>query len=159
MVKSVDIVNRLGETPAAAAGEDLLELVHTVMHQARARQYQALRSDGTLDLTHMEAKTLGFFARHPGSTQSDLVEHSGRDKAQLGRLIKGLRERGLLDATPDPADRRNVRLQPTPEGQRLVDALRRRVREVNAQAIAGLAPAECEQLRALLLRMKDNLQR
>jgi hypothetical protein len=36
----------------------------------------------------MEGKVLGFFARHPGATQRDLAQHSGRDKAQLARLIK-----------------------------------------------------------------------
>lgn len=30
-----------------------------------------------------------------GSTQSDLAKRSGKDKAQLTRLIAGLRERGL----------------------------------------------------------------
>ena len=80
------------------------------MHQFRSRQFQALR-DGAHDITHMESKVMGFFARHPGATLSDLVAHSGRDKAQLAKLVKGLRERGLLDGRADADDRRNVRLR------------------------------------------------
>ena len=78
----------------ASPAEAVIELVHVVMHQFRSRQFQALR-DGAHDVTHMEAKVLGFFAHRPGATLSDLVAHSGRDKAQLARLVKGLREREL----------------------------------------------------------------
>ncbi|MEY2873030.1 MAG: hypothetical protein RLZZ373_401, partial [Pseudomonadota bacterium] len=51
-----------------AAPDHPLELIHAVMHQYRSQQYQVLR-DGPHDLTHMETKALGFFARHPGATQ------------------------------------------------------------------------------------------
>jgi DNA-binding MarR family transcriptional regulator len=49
----------------------------------------------------MEGKVLGYFCRHPGNTQSDLAQHSGRDKAQLTRLIARLKEAGLLEARAD----------------------------------------------------------
>ncbi|MEK8031958.1 MarR family transcriptional regulator [Ideonella sp. DXS29W] len=142
--------------PPVAPGDDVVELVHTVMHQLRSLQYQALR-DGPLSLTHMESKVLGFFGRQPGATQSDLALHSGRDKAQLARLIKGLRERGLLGAVPDEADRRQLRLAPTADGLSLLKALQRQTRHVHAQAVAGLSRDEREQLLALLQRLRDNL--
>lgn len=143
---------------AEATGDEVLELVHTVMHQLRSQQYQALR-DGPLALTHMESKVLGYFGRQPGATQSDLVQHSGRDKAQLARLIKGLRERGLLAGEADEADRRNLRLTLTPDGQGLLRTLQQQTRKVNAQAVAGLSAVEREQLRSLLQRLRDNLDR
>ncbi len=142
--------------PTHASGDEVVELVHTVMHQLRSLQYQALR-DGPLTLTHMESKVLNYFGRQPGATQSDLVQHSGRDKAQLARLIKGLRERGLLASEADEADRRNLRLTLTAEGQGLLKTLQQQTRKVNAQAVAGLSPAEREQLRGLLQRLRDNL--
>lgn len=159
MVKPIDNVNQsAGKAPLAQqpSGDELLELVHTVMHQLRSQQYQALR-DGPLALTHMEGKVLGYVGREPGATQSDLVQHSGRDKAQLARLIKGLRERGLLDAEADEADRRHLRLRLTPAGQTLLRSLQRHSRQLGAQAVTGLSGAEREQLRALLQRMRDNL--
>jgi DNA-binding MarR family transcriptional regulator len=151
MRESVDKVNR--QDPA---GDEVLELVHQVMHQFRSQLFQALRQ-GTHELTHMESKVLGFYARHPGATQSDLVQHTGRDKAQLARLIKGLRERRLLDAVPDEADRRNVRLTPTDEGLAIQRALQRQARQLEAQAVAGLAQEDKAQLLALLSRVHANL--
>lgn len=134
----------------------VFEAIHEIMHLYRAQQYRALR-DGPHDLTHMEAKVLGYFMRHPGTTQSDLTLHSGRDKAQLARLIKGLRERGLLQGELDAADRRNVRLQPTDQGLAIQRALRAQADALEAQAVTGLASEEKAQLLALLRRVQDNL--
>ena len=91
---------------------DLLELVHSIMHDYRSLQYRFLR-DGPHDITHMDGKVLEFFARNPGASQTDLVAHSNRDKAQLGRLIKGLKERGLLEGEADAKDRRSICLRLT----------------------------------------------
>jgi DNA-binding MarR family transcriptional regulator len=153
MRKSVDKVN----SKDIPADEAVLELVHTVMHQFRSQQYRAL--EGAQDgLTHMEGKVLGFFARHAGATQSELAQHSGRDKAQLARLIKGLRERGLLSAEADDADRRNVRLQLTDEGQAMLRTLRLQGRKLEARAVEGLSADQRQRLIELLLRVKRNLE-
>lgn len=134
----------------------MLEQVHQLMHRYRSRQYQVLR-DGPHAITHMESKVLGFFGRHPGGTQSELAAHSGRDKAQLARLIKGLRERGLLDAEEDAQDRRQVRLRPSPAGLEVLNLLQRQARHLGQRALAGLSPAEQAQLAGLLRRVHANL--
>ncbi|GGP27116.1 hypothetical protein GCM10010971_29350 [Silvimonas amylolytica] len=114
--------------------------------------------DDAQELTHMEHKAMGFFARHPDATQSDLVAHSGRDKAQLARLIKGLKDRGLLDAQPDAADRRNVRLRLSAAGEQLFAAARQQARQVADLGVAGLSAAQCTQLLAALSVLRDNLE-
>ena len=138
------------------SGDDVLELVHSVMHQLRSLQYRHLR-DGPHDVTHMDSRVLGYFGRHPGATQSDLAAFSGRDKAQLARLVKGLRDRGLLAATPDETDRRNVRLSLTADGEAVHASLRRRARQLGGEAVGGFSAAEREQLAGLLRRMQSNL--
>ncbi len=152
MRKPIDNVNHK-EKPA---DDDVLELIHTVMHQVRSGQYRVLR-DGPHDITHMDSKVLGYFGRHPGATQSDLAQHSGRDKAQLARLIKGLRERGLVVGEADVTDRRNQRLSLTKDGLAVQRALHRQTSLLGAKAVAGLSPAERSQLAALLQRVSDNL--
>ena len=152
MRKPVDIVNHYPRTPET----DVLELVHAVMHDYRSLQYRFLR-DGPHEITHMDGKVLGFFGRRPGATQSDLSQHSGCDKAQLARLIKGLRERGLLQAQADENDKRTVRLSLTADGQAVQRALALQARRLSGQAVAGLSTAERDQLAALLQRVKANL--
>ena len=160
MRKQVDNVNHVDSASASAAkpspAEAVIELVHAVMHQFRSRQYQVLR-DGAHDVTHMDSKVMGFFARHPGATLSDLAAHSGRDKAQLARLVKGLRERELLTAEGDAADRRNVHLRLSEAGRAVQRALHGEAHALNTRAVDGLSAQEQAQLIDLLGRLKANL--
>ena len=143
-------------TPIKTTLQDPLDIMHSVMHQYRALQYRFLR-DGPHNITHMDGKVLGYFGRHPGATQSDLAQHTGRDKAQLARLIKGLRDQGLLQGDVDADDRRSVRLSLTAEGLAIQKELRQQARRLSLQAMEGLSAPEQQQLLALLRRVQGNL--
>jgi DNA-binding MarR family transcriptional regulator len=164
MRDSVDKVNQSAGAPVpagaattAATADAVMDLVHRLMHRFRALQYHGLR-EGPQAVTHMESKVLGFFARHPGATASELAEHSGRDKAQLARLLKRLVDVGLLERVADEADRRHQRLSLTLAGLAVQDALQRQHRRLAADAVAGLDKAEQAQLLALLQRVNDRLE-
>ena len=153
MQKEVDRVNQ-------KSGEDALEVMHAIVHLYRSQQMRGLRAGphaGSQELAHMEIKVLRFFGRHPGATQSDLVAHSGRDKAQVARLIKGLRDAGMLDATADETDRRSTRLALSSAGLAVVEELQRQSGKLGEVALAGLAREEQAQLMALLARVRENL--
>jgi DNA-binding MarR family transcriptional regulator len=150
MRKSVDHVKHKGEP------DDVLEAIHAVTHLYRSQQYRVLR-DGEHGVTHMEGRALGFFARHPGATLSELVAHAGRDKGQLARLVSGLRERGLLEARVDEADRRNQHLYLTAEGEQAQQGLRRQGRKIAAAAVRGFSDEDQRTLLALLARVQANL--
>jgi DNA-binding MarR family transcriptional regulator len=152
MRKVNDIVNQL----KSRRSDEVLDLVHAVMHRYRSQQYQALRA-GPHDITHMESKVLDYFGRHPGATQNELSGHSGRDKAQLARLIKALRDRALLAGKAGETDRRSVHLTLTAEGESVLFALAQQSQRLNAKAVAGLTKAEQLQFAKLLQRVKANL--
>ena len=152
MHKSNDNVNHSSRHGDA----DVLELIHTVMHQYRSQQFQALRH-GAYDITHMESKVLAYFARHANTTQSDLARDSGRDKAQLARLIKGLKDRGLLDAITDESDRRNVRLSLSSAGEAILNELQTQAKHLTSKAIRGFSAQDQAQLSTLLRRVQQNL--
>ncbi|MFC0251924.1 MarR family winged helix-turn-helix transcriptional regulator [Massilia consociata] len=107
----------------------------------------------------MEHKVLGYFAQRPGATQRDLAQHSGRDKAQVTRLVQGLREKGLIDARPDEADRRSTRLYLTATGEATYADMQRHGELLAAQALSGLSDDERRQLGGLLARVQANLLR
>lgn len=147
--QKVDIVNK--------KPEEIFELVHRIMHQFRSAQYRVLKG-GPHELTHLEGRLLGFFAHHPGATLRDLVAHQKQDKGQLARLVKSLRDQGLLQGEGDAADRRSVRLSLTPEGEAIHKTLRRQVASLSGIAVKGLSGAECGQLAALLGQVRTNLE-
>ena len=152
MKKQVDKVNQ----EAIEAGLAVFETIHAIMHLYRARQMRVGQA-GDAPLTHMENKVLGYFGRHPGATQRDLALHSGRDKAQLARLIGGLRDKGLLDAVAAPGDRRSTHLRLSDAGAAVHAELRGHGAILSAAALTGLGDDERTQLLGLLERVQDNL--
>lgn len=154
MPKSVDQVN---QSTGGDAADRVFDALNAVVQRYRAqRRHGDDRVPG--DLTHLEHKVLGFFARHPGATQSELALHSGRDKGQLARLVGALKERGLLEARADEGDRRQLRLHPTAAARSAYQASQRQARRLTAAALAGFSADEREQLAALLRRLHDNLE-
>ena len=153
MRKEVDRVNQNHGNRA----DDPLEAMHAIVHLYRSQQLKGLRN-GPHELAQMEVRALGYFARHPGATQSDLVAHSGRDKAQVARLIRALRDGGLLEATPDEADRRSTRLMLSEAGKDVFAGLQRQSGELGAVALAGLSADEQAVLLDLLARVRANLE-
>ena len=151
-----NIVDQVNQNPQSPALE-VLERVHAIMHLYRSAQQRGLRA-GPHDLAHMEIKVLGFFARRPGATQSDLAAHSGRDKAQLARLIRGLRDRGLLEAVADETDKRSTRLSLSSAGKAMFAALHRHDGALAEAALAGIADADRATLLDLLERVRANLE-
>ena len=153
MKKQVDKVNQNPQDPAS----EVFEVIHAIMHLYRSRQVHASEA-GNAPLTHMENKVLGYFGRHPGATQRDLALHSGRDKAQLARLIASLRDKGLLDAAAAPGDRRSTCLTLSDAGKTAYADLRQQGAALSRAALTGLDVREQAQLLALLARVQDNLE-
>jgi DNA-binding MarR family transcriptional regulator len=149
----VDLVNQKKNEP-----DEVFEAIHTIMHLFRSEQYRALR-DGHYDLTHMEGKILAFLARNSGATLSELVAHSGRDKSQLARLIKSLRQQGLLQGQNDKEDRRSVRLTLTSHGRAIHRSLQHQVGRLSKVAVTGLGAEELRNLVALLQKVRSNLEK
>lgn len=148
-------VDNVNKKPGSGTAE-VFDSVHRIMHLFRSEQYRVLR-DGPYELTHMEGRLMGFFARRPGATLRDLVGHLKQDKGQLARLVKSLREQGLLSGKDDEGDRRSVRLELTPEGKKVHRMLRRQVGKLSDRAVQGLSRKERAELVALLRRVRGNL--
>lgn len=137
----------------AQAPTNVLESLHALMHQIRrATQDSGAGQEGAL--APMDARALGFFARHPGGTASELVEHAGRDKAQIARVLKRLQERGLLMAEPSPHDQRSIQLRLTEAGRETARKQQQRRKRLESQWLSGFNEAERHQLGAYLDRLR-----
>lgn len=152
MKKQVDKVNH------SPAPERVFDAIHTVMHLYRSGRSQAFREDER-GITHMESRVLNYFAHHPGATLSELAAHSGRDKAQLTRLVRGLRDGGYLESKEDSADRRSVHLQLSAQGEEMQAELRKSGAQILARAVENVSAQQCEQLVQLLEIIQANLER
>lgn len=150
--------NKDDKVNKCTTADTVFEALHTVMHLYRAQRLLAFKSHGQ-DITHMESRVLDYFWRNPGSTLSDLMHHSGRDKAQLTRLIRHLRENGLLDAVEDAQDRRIIRLHLSEQGNALQRQLKKQGAQILEKAVTGLSHSQCDDLVRLLGSLRENLER
>lgn len=148
-----DNVSKVGISP----DNDVLDAMHEVVHAFRSKLLRG-EGDQPRDLSPMEGKALDYFARRPGATQSDLAAHAGRDRGQVARLIGGLKDKGLLLAVPDEADRRVWRLSLSERAQAMHQVTQQRQATLASVATRGMSDQEVQQLMGLLQRVRENLQ-
>lgn len=84
---------------------------------------------------------------------SEVADHLALDVSTVSRQVAHLRQRGLLNACPDPQDGRSLRLTVTPAG---MDALRHYRHELVDRLVERFADwedADVDSLTALLARL------
>lgn len=90
---------------------------------------------------------------------SDLAADASLDLSTVSRHIRSLENAGLITREPDPDDGRSFHLSLTPAGTDLmVDALSRREQSVE-DALADWDDRDVTELRRLLGRLADDLER
>ncbi|MHC8305205.1 MarR family winged helix-turn-helix transcriptional regulator [Pseudomonas sp. PB3P13] len=113
----------------------------------------ALLKDRIID-THMEPhgitaaqfKVLIIMAQMGVDTPAELCRHLSLDSGSMTRMLDRLEQKGFLDRQRSEADRRQVRLVLTGQGQQLTD----RLPEIGADAMNELAGAiTAEELKIL----------
>jgi DNA-binding MarR family transcriptional regulator len=93
-----------------------------------------------------------------GRTQAELVPLLNVEQPTLANTIGRMVRDGLVRRTPDPEDRRAVRLHLTAAGRTLEAPLTAGAQRVNARALHGLSRSERSELLELLRRIITNLQ-
>ncbi len=117
-----------------------LREVHT-RHELSPRQFQLL------GLLH-DRGPLG---------QRELGQEMQTDPSILVTLLNPLEAEGLLSRRRDPLDRRRHLVTLTAPGERRLAAAARAQREAEEELFAGLDESQREQLRVLLVAVKDGL--
>lgn len=92
-------------------------------------------------------------AQGPAPTQLALARAMHYDKTRLIRVLDDLQRDGLVAREPDPADRRNLVVRLTPEGERRRRAAQKDIHAMEDALLADLKAGERDQLRALLGRL------
>jgi DNA-binding MarR family transcriptional regulator/ribosomal protein S18 acetylase RimI-like enzyme len=96
--------------------------------------------------TLTESRLLWEFAHRDRVTASELARDLALDPGYLSRLLRGLRERGLIASERAAHDARHVLLAITPAGRKAFAPLDRRTDEQVQALLAPLASAERERL-------------
>jgi DNA-binding MarR family transcriptional regulator len=116
-----------------------------------ARRLRAQRTTSGLPealLSETQLAALSALVKHEAMTPGELAEHEKVQPPSMTRVVAVLEERGLVERSPHPTDRRQVILSVTVEGRALVERVRRRKDAWLALRLAELTDAEREVLLA-----------
>jgi DNA-binding MarR family transcriptional regulator len=106
-----------------------------------------------------EWRLMWVLAIEPSITARRASEIMGLDKAAVSRAVAGLERRGLLEATPDPADNRQRLIALSAAGNDLYRRIIEVSRERQRRLLAPLSGEEQRLLGALLRRLLAHVAR
>lgn len=112
------------------------------LHQQSTQVYQARTQAAGFELTSVQFAALDAVAQQPGIDQASLAATISFDRATIGGVVDRLEQKGLIERTVSPDDRRARLLQLTAAGRRQLAALRPVVEALQAEILAPLSAKE-----------------
>lgn len=107
-----------------------------------------------LKLTQKQAAVLWLVLSNSGVAQGTIGSALGMDRATMMALVDRLEARGLVRRVRSRADARRRELQATAAGQRMMEQVRQRIAQHEAQVKGLFTAAELRTLHRLLKRLQ-----
>ncbi|MBT2389905.1 MarR family transcriptional regulator [Streptomyces sp. ISL-1] len=102
------------------------------------------------------ATVLSLLDRHGGMRMSRLAELLAVDMSVTSRHVAHAAERGWIERSPDPGDKRSRILRLTPAGLDMLDQLAQRTTDMFARHLQDWSDDEVGQLIAMLTRLRES---
>ena len=137
------------------AEEKTGELGELLMRASRAQRRRWRDVLAPWDLSPHQARALAVVCERDGVRLSDLAEALRIAPRSATEVADGLQERGLVERTPDPGDRRAVILRPTDEGRRIRGEIGAARAADSSELFARLSPEDRDTLARILRTLAD----
>jgi DNA-binding MarR family transcriptional regulator len=160
-VKGVSTTVVPGAIPETRHGESVGLLLSTFGRFRRQLGRLGARSFDSSEIGATHAEFLRLVGRHPGISVKAAAAEMGLAANSVSTVVSALVRAELLVRTPDPADRRVMRLHLTADAQRVADTARRHRHELLSAAFDRLDSAERADLArglAVLAKLTDVLR-
>ncbi|MGW1556630.1 MarR family winged helix-turn-helix transcriptional regulator [Streptomyces sp. NPDC002144] len=136
-------------------------MAERVQYEELMRQFSAFgavkREIGRImpsDCPSGSAAVLTLLGRFGDMRMSKLADLLAVDMSVTSRHVAHLAERGWIDRSPDPADKRSRIVHLTPAGLARLDALSERTTQLLAERLADWSDEEVAQLTGLMARLR-----
>lgn len=124
-----------------------VEFAGALIRLSLSVQYVLQDVSRTHDLTPQQSVLMSSLLERPVG-MAELSDRLHIEKSTLTGLVDRAEKRGLVHRTPDPCDRRALRVALTPEGREVADTFYRAVTEALLAHLAGLPAETVWQLRS-----------
>lgn len=111
------------------------------------------RTEQPFGVSLPEWRVLRSVLLEPGISQGEIAIAQGLNVMNVSRAVAGLKSKGLIEADPDPEDRRRTMLSPTELGREIGSDINGRERIVYDHVFSVLDDDEVSQLNQLLDRV------
>lgn len=128
--------------PAQAA-----RITYLVKQLERAIRSEMDRQAAEVGLTALQYTALTVLQRHPGMSGAQLARRSFVTAQAGSEMIANLERKGLVTRTPDPRNRRILRVSLSPDGERVVDECSQWMDRIEKQMLADLTPRQADVFR------------
>jgi DNA-binding MarR family transcriptional regulator len=111
-----------------------------------------------LELPILQVKCLRFVSRSEGSPMGEIARQMEIELPGLSRVVDRLEKRGYIERTPDPTNRRIVRLNLTEQGRSMMQAVEK-IRQAHFFAcLKSLDVADMEEIMHSLKRLAASVE-
>ncbi|NES98013.1 MAG: MarR family transcriptional regulator [Desertifilum sp. SIO1I2] len=121
-----------------------VEIVSVVPQVVRFLRSQMRQGDASLSLSQL--RVLNYLKRYPQVSLTDVSEYLDVTRATMSATIERLVQRGLVERTEDPQERRRVILSLTPTGEQQLQQVLQRTRNQVAQKLDNFSDEQLQQL-------------
>ena len=129
----------------------IIEISRLLRFRVRSREQGGLMAQNTARIV------VAHLAVHDHINQLELVNLTRLKAPTVSVLLRRMEEEGYVVRTPDPADRRAVRVSLTEKGREFDRTHLSNISNNDQAAMAGFTPEEAETLVQLLARVRENL--
>jgi len=116
-MKQLSVASVSRQCSAQKCARELLETIPSLMQHIR--EVANLRRDPRLTVAQFRA--MGYLRRRPGASLSALAEYLGLSLPTASRSVETLARKGLVHREPLPKNRRQIRLQLSNRGAKLLE--------------------------------------
>ncbi len=132
----------------------LNQLLFRVFHE-KDNALSSLRDE--LGLGRGQPRILSYLLSYGPATQNMIASYFGIDPAAVSRMTETLRKNGFLTRVENEDCRRSNRLELTDKGRAAAERWVEECAILDDKILSGFTKEECDNLRALLSRLLENL--
>jgi DNA-binding MarR family transcriptional regulator len=146
-----------GAPPADRPVDELTPEEVDRLRLALLRIVRSIRTNSVGDVTPSQVAILSTLIRHGPSTVGQIAEYERVKPPSVSRIVTALEERGLVERTQDPTDRRSATIALSAAGEAYVAVVQKGERQWLADRIARLPDADVECLRRSISTLEQLL--